>query len=134
MLLNTTVPFPTSTVITASPNPQTVGQPVTVTARVSSTASTPTGTVRFYDGATQIGSATLDGSGVATFTTSSLSAGSHSLHASYDGDATFAASASGTLQVTILVPVPQVGAAASGSAALGAVSGGGGAPALSVVR
>ena len=58
---------------------------------------TPTGTVTFYDLApgsstpAGIGSATLNGSGVASITTSSLVPGNHTLSASYAGDANFLA-------------------------------------------
>src|SRR5205085_3126342 len=52
----------TATVVTASPSPSVFGRPVTFTATVSAVApgaGTPTGTVVFTDGATQIGSAPL---------------------------------------------------------------------------
>jgi hypothetical protein len=57
----------------------------------------PTGTVAFFDGATQIGSGTLDSSGKATVTIvglSSLLAGSHSLTVQYSGDDDFDAATS----------------------------------------
>lgn len=75
-------------VITAgsSPNPSAVGETITLTATVSG-GVTPTGTVTFFEGTTELGSATLDGSGVATLTTSALGAGSHSVIAAYAGDA-----------------------------------------------
>ena len=60
----------TATTLTSSVNPSTVGQTVTFTAAVTSSGGTPTGTVNFLDGTTQIGSGTLNGSGVATFSTS----------------------------------------------------------------
>ncbi|MFY9701882.1 MAG: Ig-like domain-containing protein, partial [Terriglobales bacterium] len=44
-------------------------------------AKTPTGTVTFYDGATALGTGTLNGSGIATYTTSSLAVGQHSMTA-----------------------------------------------------
>lgn len=52
----------------------------------------PTGTVAFFDGAVQIGSCTLDGSGQATITVTglaSLLAGTHSLTVQYSGDEDF---------------------------------------------
>jgi len=63
---------------------------VTFTATVSSTSGTPTGTVKFYDGSTVLGSGTL-ASGSASFTTTSLASGSHSITAAYQGDTDFAA-------------------------------------------
>jgi len=99
----------TTTTVTSSQNPSTSGQSVTFTATVTSqTPGTPTGTATFFDGAAQLGSAvTLNGS-AATFTTTSLSTGSHSITAQYSGDATFAAGASSALT--------QVVNAASGAA------------------
>lgn len=75
----------TTTSITSSLNPSTSGQSVTFTATVS--PSSATGTVTFNDGTGSIGSSTLAG-GKATFATSSLVAGTHSITASYAGDNT----------------------------------------------
>jgi sugar lactone lactonase YvrE len=69
---------------------------VTFTATVSSQAGRPTGTVSFLDGTTPLGSGTLSG-GVATFTTSSLAAGSHSITGVYSGDANFMATTSAAI-------------------------------------
>ena len=70
---------------------------MTFTATVTSTAGTPTGTVQFKDGGTNLGSPqALNGSGVATFSTSSLTAGIHTITADYSGDPNFIAS-TGTL-------------------------------------
>ncbi len=65
------------------------GQPVSLMATVGADAGTPSGTVTFSDGATWLATVPLDGSGVATFTTSALSLGSHSINATYSGDADF---------------------------------------------
>ena len=62
---------------------------VTFYALVSSAGGTPTGTVNFFDGNTQIGSGTLNASGIATLTLSGLSIGTHAITALYVGDATF---------------------------------------------
>jgi hypothetical protein len=75
----------TSTELSSSANPSVFGQSVTFTATVSSAAdSPPTGTVKFSD-ETTLGTATL-ASGQATFTTSSLSIGSHSITGKYSED------------------------------------------------
>ncbi len=80
----------TTAALTSSSNPSAQGSPVTFTATVTASAGgTPTGTVTFKDGATILGPATLNGSGVATYTTSSLTAGSHQIRAVYGGDTTF---------------------------------------------
>ncbi len=76
--------------LTSSANPTYVGAPVTFTATVTSAAGTPTGTVSFYDGTTLLGSGTLS-SGVAAYTTSALTSGTHSIVAAYAGDSKFAA-------------------------------------------
>ncbi len=58
---------------------------------------TPTGTVSFYDGTTNIGNSNLNSSGVATLTTSTLSVGTHNMTATYNGDTNFAPSTSPVL-------------------------------------
>jgi parallel beta-helix repeat protein len=85
---------PTTTTLISSLNPSTFGQPVTFTATVTGSGPTPTGTVTFLDGAASLGTATLNGSGVATFTTSALGVGSHPMTGSYGGDTTDAVSTS----------------------------------------
>ena len=83
----------TSTAVSSSLNPSLLGQSVTFTATVTSLGGTPTGTVQFKDGATNLGlPVTLNGSGQATFTTSSLTAGTHTITAVYSGDALFGGS------------------------------------------
>jgi hypothetical protein len=87
-----------ATALVSSVNPAISGQSVTFTATVSpagSLSTTPTGTVTFYDSTTSLGIGTLNGSGVATFTTSSLTATSHTITAVYSGDANFGPSTSG---------------------------------------
>ena len=80
-----------ATAVTSSQNPAGFGQSVTFTATVSPVApatGTPTGTVTFLDGGSLIGTGTLSG-GVASFTTSALAAGNHTITTSYAGDASF---------------------------------------------
>lgn len=87
----------TTTTVLTSVNPSVFGELVTSTATVAAVlpgAGTPTGTVSFFDGVTLLGTGTLDVSGQATFTTSALVVGSHSVTASYGADASFAASTS----------------------------------------
>jgi len=77
----------TTTSLSSSANPSSYGQSVTLTAGVTTTGSTtPTGTVTFRNGSTSLGSATLNSSGIATYTTARLPLGSNSLTASYNGD------------------------------------------------
>jgi hypothetical protein len=77
--------------LTSSPNPSLSGQTVMLTATLSS--SSATGTMKFLDGTTTIGTSTVQ-SGVATFDDSTLAVGSHTLTASYSGDSTHAPSTS----------------------------------------
>jgi hypothetical protein len=81
------------------------GQAFTATATVSTVApaaGTPTGQVTFLDGANPLSSAVgLNGAGLASFTTSTLPPGSHSLSAAYAGDGNFKPSTSNTLPHTV---------------------------------
>lgn len=76
---------------------------VTFTASVkpASGTGTPTGTVTFLDDTTKLDSATLNGSGVATFTTTALPIGTHAITAAYSGDHNFAASTSDVVAVSV---------------------------------
>ncbi len=85
----------TITAVSSSVNPSEFSQSVTFTATVTSGAGTPTGTVQFKDGGVSIGLASTV-NGVAQLTTSSLTAGPHTITADYSGDANFLTS-SGTL-------------------------------------
>ena len=79
--------YATTTALHSSLNPSHFGQAVTFTARVNSTGpSTPTGRVKFLDGTTGIGSATLNGNGVAKLTKSKLAVGTHAITSQYLGD------------------------------------------------
>ena len=104
----------TATVTSTGPP---VAQPVGTTRRVGRTVQTrtvptgtravssgigiPTGTVMFFDGITQLGTGTLDGTGVATFTTAGLSVGTHSITAVYSGDNSFQSSTSSAVNQVV---------------------------------
>ena len=80
-----------------------LGQPVAFTATVLPEISgSPSGTVVFFDGATQIGTGIL-ASGVAAFTTSSLTVATHNIHATYAGDSNFSGSTSPDVAVNVVV-------------------------------
>jgi RHS repeat-associated protein len=94
----------TTTSLSLSSSTTVVGQPLTFTATVSVTspgAGTPTGTVTFYDGSTALGNGTVNSSGIATFSTSALAVGSHSITAGYGGDSNFNGSNSGSQAETV---------------------------------
>ena len=114
MLLNlygtVTVPtkFATTTALTTSATTITAGSSVTLTATITGatgSTTTPSGTVTFLDGTTTLGTGTL-ASGVATLATSTLAAGSHSITASYSGDANFTGSTSSAATITVTAVVP----------------------------
>jgi hypothetical protein len=60
----------------------------TITPGVATTAPSPTGTVSFADGANVLGSSQLK-AGAASFSTSALSAGSHTITATFSGDSNY---------------------------------------------
>lgn len=92
----------TTTALVSSLNPSVVGQAVTFTATVSSSAGAPPNgeTITFKNGSAVLGTAPLSG-GMASLTTSSLSAGAFTITASYPGDSTFAASTSPGLRQVV---------------------------------
>jgi len=92
--------YTTTTTLTSSLNPSQFGQAVTFTAQVTSTGPAPTGKVKFLDGTTGIGYATLSG-GVAKLTKSTLAVGTHSITAHYNGDAASATSTSAVVNQVV---------------------------------
>ena len=102
--LFTVVQGQTTTEVTASPNPSLDAQSVTLTASVQPVAPAtgmPTGAVTFFDGTTILaGGLGLNATGQASFSTSSMAPGTHSITASYTGDVNFVSSAS--------IPIGQV--------------------------
>ncbi|MCA0320735.1 MAG: Ig-like domain repeat protein [Proteobacteria bacterium] len=93
----------TTTTLASSRNPSEAGQAVTFTATVASVGGTPTGTVTFLNGGVVLGSAALSG-GVATFTTSTLAKGTHTITAAYAGDSNYVASTSASLAQAVQTP------------------------------
>ena len=94
----------TITTLVSSANPGVLGQSLTFTAKVAASlpgTGTPTGSVTFEDGSTVLGTAPLDGSGVATFSSNALADGPHSLVAVYSGSASYAPSQSSNLALTV---------------------------------
>src|SRR5205823_1926439 len=92
----------TSTLQVSSANPSVAGQALTFTATGAvSGVGTPTGVVTFSDGATSLGQGTVSTSGgasTASFSTSSLAVGGHTLTASYAGDGNFLSSSAALTQ------------------------------------
>jgi len=92
-----------STTLTSSLNPSTLGKSVTFTITVVTVApgsGTPTGVVTLKNGATTVGTATL-ASGKATISTSALTHGAHSMTAVYSGSVDDLSSTSAILTQTV---------------------------------
>ena len=88
----------TTTTVAATPNPAAYGAAVTLTATLSPT--TATGSVTFMDDTTTLGTGTLAG-GSATYVTSALTVGGHSITADYAGDTGYSGSTSAAYSLTI---------------------------------
>ncbi|SEF95131.1 Ig-like domain (group 3) [Bryocella elongata] len=108
----TILPDPTATVVTTSGTPSIYGNAVTFTATVTNTAPftdvalpAPAGTVNFFDGAAQIGTGTLNSSGVAILSVTSLGVGSHTINAVYVPTVNFTASTSVGIAQVVTLPV-----------------------------
>ncbi len=95
---------PTAIALSSSANPGVVGQPITLTASVASESAGLSGTVSFTDGATALGTASLNASGNASLTVPALGFGMHSITASYSGDAAHAPSGSAVLGERMMEP------------------------------
>ncbi|RYU93601.1 beta strand repeat-containing protein, partial [Emticicia agri] len=86
------------TTLTSDNNPADEGENVLFTATVL--PSSATGTVTFKDGSTTLSTVALSG-GIATFSTNTLTVGTHSITATYNGDGTVEPSTSDTLSQVI---------------------------------
>jgi sugar lactone lactonase YvrE len=92
-------PVATVTTIVSSGSPATAGTSITFTATVTTTTGVVSGTVNFSDGTTLLGTGTLNISGVATFSTTSLTVGTHSITAAFQANTNFTASSATLTQV-----------------------------------
>jgi hypothetical protein len=94
----------TTTTVTADPATITAGASTTLTAQVAPVAA---GTVTFRDGDTVVGSAPVDGAGVATVVAADLAVGTHELTAAFAPTSPLAFEAStGTVTVTVNTTTP----------------------------
>jgi Bacterial Ig-like domain (group 3)/OmpA-like transmembrane domain/Abnormal spindle-like microcephaly-assoc'd, ASPM-SPD-2-Hydin len=113
-------------VITFSPQPAILpkaGEPVTLQVTINGVGGVPAkGNVIFYDNGKEIGKVDLDANGVASFTTTALAGGNHSITAQYSGDANNKPVTSDPFGVPVLVLVTVVG----GGGSSGGSGGGGG--------
>jgi len=114
-----TVQVSTSSTVVPSVTTTTTGQPITLSVTIvggvaepsivpsisfaaSPAASTPTGTVTFYDGNTLLGTAPVNQYGVATLVIPSLPPGQSTITAAYSGDAVYGPSVSNIANITVL--------------------------------
>jgi Bacterial Ig-like domain (group 3)/Beta-propeller repeat len=98
--------------LTATPATAAIGTAIALGATVTGAGASPAGTVRFLDGATTL--ATINpASGAASYSASALAVGTHTITASYSGDANFAALVSAAQTVTITAIPPSITAAFS---------------------
>ncbi len=99
-------PVATSTTLTSTGSALNQGASVTFTATVTSLVGPPSGSVKFMDGTSLLGTVTLAGStsSVASLTLTTLGAGSHSITAVYVPTTNFAASTSSAVAETVTAP------------------------------
>lgn len=109
----------TPTVILTAPATALVGASVTLSVTVTGTGGSPTGTVVFKDGATILSTVNL-ASGAASYSTSALTVGTHSITASYSGDSIFAATTTAAQSVVVSLGTATVSLTAPATALLGA--------------
>jgi hypothetical protein len=95
-------PSSTTTALTSNLNPSVTTQAVTLTASIHANSAVPTltGTVTFFDGTTELATVSVSG-GKATFKTSSLALGTHSITAAYSGESYAMASTSAVLNQVV---------------------------------
>lgn len=92
----------TTIALTSSLNPATIISKVTFTAKLSHAGGfAPAGTVVLHDGRTVLGSGTLSDIGVATYTAPALTAGTHTIFATYAGNAFYLTSTSPVLNEVV---------------------------------
>jgi sugar lactone lactonase YvrE len=111
----------TSTVLSSSATTTYAGEPASFTATVTSPTGTPTGSVTFSDGTANIGQGVLNTQGIASFSTTTLSVGVHTLTATYVSDGNYNASTSAPLLHTIaLAPTATALTSSANPSTLGA--------------
>jgi hypothetical protein len=102
-MIETIEAAPTRTTLTASANPAFVNQPVTLSAIITGSGGTLSGTVAFFDGTTSLGSANVNASGTASLAVAFSTAGIHALEALYYGNAYFASSTSAEFNENVIL-------------------------------
>ncbi|MHB1953043.1 MAG: Ig-like domain repeat protein [Sulfobacillus sp.] len=98
----------TTTVLSLSANQVQIGANLTINATIQGSGGTPTGTVSFYDGGKTLGPEIVNNAGVATYSTTSLPLGFHSITAQYSGDSNYTASTSSAVTIAVIAIDPQL--------------------------
>jgi hypothetical protein len=94
--------WPTTTALTSSPDPSNYGQDVTFTVAPTSQIEDPqTGKATIFNGTIPLGTAMLNGNGVATFIVKNLPVGTNPITAGYLGDSLSAKSTSPVLNQVV---------------------------------
>jgi Bacterial Ig-like domain (group 3)/MBG domain (YGX type) len=96
-----TVSSASTTTTLSAPASATSGSSVTLTATVASPGGAPSGSVAFRNGTTALGTGTLNSSGVATLSTTTLPVGNDSVTATYGAAGNFAGSNSAPVTLTV---------------------------------
>ena len=104
LTVSAAVPIPTSTVVTSSALNGNLGSSITFTATIMGGSGSPSGSIAFLDGGTSLGSPVPVSNGAATYTTSTLTAGTHVITAIYSGDGNSAGSTSTSISEIITAP------------------------------
>jgi hypothetical protein len=89
---------PSTTTLTSSAQPSMYGQGVTFTAGVSGGGATPDGTVTFKNGGAVLGTVALAG-GQAVFAVDTLTGGTHTINAVYNGNSMYTSSTGSVPQI-----------------------------------
>jgi Bacterial Ig-like domain (group 3) len=95
----------------AAPANAAPGAGLTLTATANSAGGIPTGEIMFQDGNANLGTAPLDGAGVATFRINTLAVGVHFVVAFYSGDDKFDGGSSQAVAINVANPDFSLGAA-----------------------
>lgn len=104
----------TQTVLGSSSNPALTLETPVLTANVKAlNAPVPTGAVRFFEGASLLGTATLDAAGNASITAAPFNAGTHQITVAYAGDVANAPSTSQPLPLTVNLRPTQIALSAT---------------------
>jgi len=99
-------PVEVNVALTASAYELQTTEAVTVTATVYGNSGAPMGTVTFFDGTTPLSTVALQADGTASFTTTSLQAGTFNIIAVFNGDAAYPAKPSEVAAVTFVAAQP----------------------------